>query len=62
MFLNTWDVQLEISLVSTHVNLIGMSLHMKNWEKNWLIHWFGMTELNKTLRRMCGRKIADEIL
>ena len=33
MFLNTWDVRLKISLVCTHVNLNGMSVHVKNWRK-----------------------------
>ena len=30
MFLDVWDVRLEISVVSTHVNLNGLSVHVKN--------------------------------
>ena len=30
MFLNVWDVRLEISVVSTQVNLNGLSVHVKN--------------------------------
>ena len=30
MFLDFWDVRLEISVVSTHVNLNGLSVHVKN--------------------------------
>ena len=30
MFLNVWDVRLEISVASTHVNLNGLSVHVKN--------------------------------
>ena len=30
MFLNIWDVRLEISVVSAHVILNGISVNMKN--------------------------------
>ena len=30
VFLNVWDVRLEISVVSTDVNLNGLSVHVKN--------------------------------
>ena len=30
MFLDVWDVGLEISVLSAHVNLNGLSVHMKN--------------------------------
>ena len=30
MFLDNWDVRLEISVVSAHVNLNGLSVHVKN--------------------------------
>ena len=57
MFLNVWDVRLEISVVSTHVNLNGMIVHVKNRKmENRSVHWFGLTDLNKTMRKMCGRK------
>ena len=41
---------------------------MKNWKiKNQPVHWFRLTELNKTIVITCGRnssktKITDEIL
>ena len=57
VFLNVWDVRLEISVGSTHVNLNGLSVHVKNRKmENWSIHWFELTDLNKTMRKMCGRK------
>ena len=57
MFLKVWDVRLEISVVSTHVNLNGQSVQVKNGEiENWSEHQFGMTDLNKTMRKMCGLK------
>ena len=59
MFLNTLVVGLQILVVSTCVNLNGMNVHVKNWKvKIWSVHWFGLTELNKTMGRMYGRKIA----
>ena len=67
MFLNVWDVRLELSVVSAHVNLNGLMVHMKNRKmENWPAHWFGLTDLIKTMGKMCGRKnskryIADEI-
>ena len=49
MFLNVWDVCFEISVVSAHVNLNGLSVHMKNRKmENRPVHWFGLTDLNKT--------------
>ena len=32
IILNLWDVWLEISVVSAHVNLNGLSVRMKNWK------------------------------
>ena len=66
MFLNVldvWDVRLEISVVSTHVNLAREKQEMENLS----VHWFGLTDLNKTIGKMCSRKniktlIGDEIL
>ena len=53
MFLNVWDVRLEISVVSTHANLNRLSVHVKNGKmENRLVHWFGLTDLNKTMRKM----------
>ena len=48
VFFNVWDVRLEISVVSTHVNLNGLSVHVKNRKmENRSIHWFELTDLNK---------------
>ena len=41
MFLDIWDVRLEISVVSTHVNLNGLIVHVKKRKKeNRSVHWF----------------------
>ena len=41
MFLDVWDVHLEIPVVSTHVNLNGLSVHVKNRKiENRSVHWF----------------------
>ena len=49
MFLDVWDVRPEISVVSTHVNLNGLSVHMQNRKmENRSEHWFGLTHLNKS--------------
>ena len=61
MFLNVWDVRLEISVVITHVNLNGLSVHVKNRKmENRSVYWFGLTDLNKTMRKMCDRKKAKD--
>ena len=67
MFLNVWDVRLEISVVSVHVNLNGLMVHVKNRKmENRSAHWFGLTDLNKTIGKCAAGKkskryIADEI-
>ena len=41
MFLDVWNVRLEISVVSTHVDLDGLSVHVKNSKmENRSVHWF----------------------
>ena len=41
MFLDIWDVRLEISVVSTHLNLIGLIVHVKKRKmENRSVHWF----------------------
>ena len=41
MFLDVWDVRLEVSVVSTDVNLNGLSVHVKNRKmENRSVHWF----------------------
>ena len=48
MFLIVWDVGFEISVVSAHVNLNGLSVHVKNRKMvNRSVHWLGMTDLKK---------------
>ena len=32
MFLDIWDVRLEILVVSRHVNLNGLIVHVKKWK------------------------------
>ena len=57
MFLNDWDVRLEISVVSVHVNLNGVSEHVKNRKiENRSVHWFGLTDLDNLKGEICGRK------
>ena len=56
MFLNVWEVGLEISVVSAQENLNGLMVHVKNRKmENRSAHWFGLTDLNKTMGKMCGR-------
>ena len=68
MFSRKLDIRLVISEVITCVNLNKMNVHVKNLKiKRQPVHWFGLTELNKTMGIMRGRnssetKIANEIL
>ena len=56
MFLDVLDVKLEISVVSAHVNLNGLSVHVKNRKmEDWSVYWFGLTDLYKTMRKICDR-------
>ena len=56
MFSSKLNIRLEISVVSTCVNLNKKSMHVKNLKiKNPSVHWFGLNELNKTIGIMCGR-------
>ena len=57
--LDVWDVRLEISVVSIHVNLNLLCVHVKNRKmENRSVHRFSLTRLNKSIGKMCGRKIA----
>ena len=57
MFLNVRDVRLEISAVSACVNRKGLSVHVKNRKmENRSVHWFGLSDLNKAMGKMCGLK------
>ena len=68
MFSSKLDIGLVISVVITCVKLNKMNVHVKNLKiKRQPIHWFGLTELNKTMGILFGRnsgetQIADEIL
>ena len=60
MFSNKLDIRLVISVVITYVNLNKMNVHMKNLKiKRQPVHWFGLTELNKTMEIMCGRNSSE---
>ena len=49
-----------ISVVITCVNLNKMNVHVKNLKiKRQLVHWFGLTELNKTRGVMCGKNSSE---
>ena len=49
-----------ISVVITCVNLDKMNVHVKNLKiKRQPVHWFGLTETNKTMGIMCSRKSIE---
>ena len=56
MFSSKLDIRLVISVVITCVDLNKMSVNVKNLKiKRQPVHWFGLTEPNKTMGIMCGR-------
>ena len=56
MFSIKLGIRLLISVVITCVNLNKMNVHVKNLKiKRQPVHWFGLTELNKSMGIMCGR-------
>ena len=60
MFSSKLDIRLVISVVITCVKLNKMNVHVKNLKiKRQPLHWFGLTELNKTMVIMCGRKSSE---
>ena len=60
MFSRKLDIRLVISVVIKCVNLNKMNLHVKNSKiKRQPVHWFGLTELNKTMGIMCGRNSSE---
>ena len=60
MFSSKLDIRLVISVVIICVNLNKMNVHMKNLKiKRLPVHWFGLTELNKTMGIMCGRNSSE---
>ena len=60
MFSSKLDIRLVILVVITCVKLNRMNVHVKNLKiKRQLLHWFGLTELNKTIIIMCGRNSSE---
>ena len=60
MFSSELDIRLVLSVVITCVNLYKMNVHVKNIKiKRQLVHWYGLTELNKTMVIMCGRNSSE---
>ena len=60
MFTSKLDIRLVISVVITCVKLNKMNVHVKNLKiKRQPLHWFGLTELNKTMVIMCGRNSSE---
>ena len=60
MFSRKLDIRLVISVVITCVNLNEINVHVKNLKiKRQPVHWFGMTELNKTMGIMRGRNSSE---
>ena len=60
MFSRKLDIRLVISVVIPCVNLNKMNVHVKNLKiKRQPVHWFGLTELNKTMGIMRGRNSSE---
>ena len=60
MFSSKLDITLVLSVVITCVNLNKMNVHVKNLKiKRKSVHWFGLTEPNKTIGIMCGRNSCE---
>ena len=60
MFSRKLDIRLLISVVITCENLNKMNVHEKNLKiKRQPVHWFGLTELNKTMGIMFGRNSSE---
>ena len=60
MFLSKLDIRPVISVFIARENLNKMNMHVKNLKiKRQPLHWFGLTELNKTMGIMCGRNSSE---
>ena len=60
MFSSKLDIRLVISVNVTCVNLNKMNVHLKNLKiKRQPVHWFGLTEPNKTIGKMCGKNSSE---
>ena len=60
MFSRKVDIRLVLAVVITCVNLNKMNVHVKNLKiKRQPVHWFRLTELNKTMGIMRGRNSSE---
>ena len=60
MFSSKLDIRLVISVDITCVNRNKMNVHVKNLKiKRQPVYWFGLTELNETMRIMCSRNSSE---
>ena len=60
MFPCKLDIGLLIYVVIACVKLNKMNVHVKSLKiRRQPVHWFGLTELNKTMGIMCGRNISE---
>ena len=60
MFSSKLDSRLVISEVITRVNLNKMNVRVKILKiKRQPVHWFGLTEPNKTMGIVCGRNRSE---
>ena len=60
MFSSKLDIRLVNSVVITCVNRNKMNVHVENLKiERQPVHWFGLTELNETMRIMCGRNSSE---
>ena len=60
MFSSKLDIRLVISVVITCVNLNKMNVHVINLKiKRQPVHWFGLTEPNKTMGIMFDRNSRE---
>ena len=60
MFSRKLDIRLLISVAITCENQNKMNVHMKNLKiKRQPVHWYGLTELNKTMGIMCCRNSSE---
>ena len=60
MFSSKLDMRLVLSVVITCVDLNKMNVHVINLKiKRKSVHWFGLTEPNKTMGIMCGRNSSE---
>ena len=60
MFSSKLDMRLAFSVVIRRVSINKMNVHVKNLKiKRQPVHWFGLTDLNKTMGIMCGRNSSE---